>query len=123
MLLLLKLPTFSQVVTANKDTLVPVPISQLRKAMYDLQRYDICKEETRWQDSLIQAQNKKIEYQAGVNQAYMQVDSLRVSQMQDLRHVNTLMKQKVDIVTTQVKRQKRITVGVGILGLLGIIFL
>lgn len=115
MLLLLKLPTFSQVVTANKDTLVPVPISQLRKAMYDLQRYDICKEETRIQDSLIQAQNKKIEYQAGVNQAYMQVDSLRVSQMQDLRHIIAKKDEKISILESTITRLKTIT-GISVVG-------
>lgn len=115
MLLLLKLPTFSQVVTANKDTLVSVPISQLRKAMYDLQRYDICKEETRVQDSLIQAQNKKIEYQAGVNQAYMQVDSLRVSQMQDLRHIIVKKDEKISILESTITRLKTIT-GISVVG-------
>ena len=115
MLLLLKLPTFSQVVTANKDTLVSVPISQLRKAMYDLQRYDICKEETRIQDSLIQAQNKKIEYQAGVNQAYMQVDSLRVSQMQDLRHIIVKKDEKISILESTITRLKTIT-GISVVG-------
>ena len=115
MLLLLKLPTFSQTVTANKDTLVPVPISQLRKAMYDLQRYDICKEETRIQDSLIQAQNKKIEYQAGVNQAYMQVDSLRVSQMQDLRHIIVKKDEKISILESTITRLKTIT-GISVVG-------
>jgi enamine deaminase RidA (YjgF/YER057c/UK114 family) len=102
---------------------VPVSLSQLRKAMYDLQMYDVCKQEVLVYDSISRAYEDKIKFQYEVIQLNYQVDSLRVSQLQDMRHINDLMKQKVDIVTTQVKRQKRITVGVGTLGLLGIILL
>jgi hypothetical protein len=123
MLVLLTFPTFSQNVTVNKDTLVTVPITQLRQAMYDLQMYDICKQEVLVYDSISRAYEDKVKFQYEVIQLNYQVDSIRVSQLQDMRHMNALMKQKVDMFATQVKRQKRITVGVGILGLLGIIFL
>ena len=81
------------------------------------------KQEVLVYDSISRAYEDKVKFQYEVIQLNYQVDSIRVSQLQDMRHMNALMKQKVDIVTTQVKRQKRITVGVGILGLLGIIFL
>jgi uncharacterized protein YlxW (UPF0749 family) len=117
------LPTFSQTVTNKQDTLVPVPLSQLRKAMYEVQMYDVCKREVVIQDSVIQTQNIKISLQASVIETNNQIDSVRVSQMQDLRHISTLKDTKIKLLTKENTKQKKITVGVGILGILGIIFL
>jgi hypothetical protein len=117
------LSTFSQTVTISKDTLVPVSLSQLRKAMYDLQMYDVCKQETHVQDSLIHEQDKKIDFQSQIIITQQQVDSMRVSQMQDLRHISALKDTKINILLKDITKQKKITAGVGILGILGIILL
>ncbi len=122
-LTLLTLPTFSQTVTNKQDTLVQVPLSHLRKAMYEVQMYDVCKQEVVIQDSVIQTQNTKISLQALVIETTLQMDSAHVSQIQDLRHISALKDTKVKILTKEVSKQKKFTVGVGILGILGIIFL
>ena len=117
------LSTFSQTVTVSKDTLVPVPLSQLRKAMYDLQMYDVCKQETHVQDSLIHEQGRKIDFQSQVIITQQQVDSMRVSQMQDLRQISAFKDVKIKVCEKTIKQQRKIIGGVSLLGLLGIIFL
>ena len=122
-LLLLTLPTFSQNVTVNKDTLVPVPISQLRKAMYDLQQYDVCKEETATQDSIIGVQSLQILAQRSVIELYIAKDSLREGQFKDCMKISTLKDEKIGILEHDVAKYKKITLGTVIVAVLGIIFL
>lgn len=117
------LPTFSQTVTANKDTLVPVPLSQLRKAMYELQQFDVCKEEVQVQDSVIKNQHVKIVLQDSVIALHIVKDSIQESQFKDCRNVSTLKDEKIDILKHDVSKYKKITFGTVVVAILGILFL
>jgi len=123
LLLLTTLPTFSQTVTTNKDTLVSVPLSQLRKAMYELQQFDVCKEEVQVQDSVIKNQHIKIVLQDSVIVLHVVKDSIQESQFKDCKNISTLKDEKIGILEHDISKYKKITLGTVVAAILGIIFL
>jgi len=91
--------------------------------MYDLQHYDICKEEVKIQDSVIKSQNVKIVLQDSVIALHVAKDSIQESQFSDCRKVSTLKDEKIGILEHDVAKYKKITIGTVIAAVLGIIFL
>lgn len=91
--------------------------------MYDLQQYDVCKEETATQDSIIVVQSLQILAQKSVIELHIAKDSIQVSQFNDCRKVSTLKDEKIGILEHDVAKYKKITLGTVIVAVLGIIFL
>jgi hypothetical protein len=91
--------------------------------MYDLQQFDVCKEEAATQDSVINVQSLQLLAQQSIIELYIVKDSLRESQFKDCMKISTLKDEKVDILQHEVGKFKKITIGTVIVAVLGIIFL
>ena len=124
-LLLLTLQTFYQnVTTVNKqDSMVSVPLSQLRKVMYDLEQYDNCTELVAYQDSAIQSLDRKIVFQKAVIDSHAVKDILQEKNFNDCKQIGDLKELKINKLQDDVKFYKRTTIGGLILTVLGIIFI
>jgi hypothetical protein len=125
-LLLLTLQTFSQNVTAittKQDTMVSIPLAQLRKVMYDLQQYDNCTELVAYQDSAIQSLDRKITFQKAIIDSHEVKDVLQETTINDLKEISKLKELKINELQNDVKFYKRTTIGGLILSVLGIIFI
>jgi len=91
--------------------------------MYELQQFDVCKEEVNVQDSVINSQNIKNILQDSVIKMHIAKDSIQESQFKDCKQVSALKDEKIGILENDVKKYKKITVGTVIAAILGIIFL
>jgi hypothetical protein len=103
--------------------MVSVPLSQLRKVMYDLEQYDNCTELVAYQDSLIGSLERKTVFQKAVIDSHAVKDILQEKNFNDCKQIGDLKELKINKLQDDVKFYKRTTIGGLILTVLGIIFI
>lgn len=99
------LSSFSQTVTTN-DTLVSLPITQLRKAMYELQYLDICRTEVRMQDTLINSLHGQIKWQDSIIITYVVKDSLHEQRNVRAKELILIKDSRISQLESDVKKYK-----------------